>query len=76
MFFSKKPQQPQQPPTAKQLLEEDLRTAYEHLDALKKVPTRNLNIFPTYVMAYWTIKDRINQLEQQYNQLSNESRTV
>ena len=69
MLFSRKPQQPL---TAQQLLEEDLRTAYKHLERLQKVNTGNfnLNVFPNYVMAYWMIRDRIKQLEQQYEQMT------
>ena len=57
------------PPTAKQKLEEELRVAYGHRDKLQKVNTRVDGSLATYVLAYWTVKDRISRLEKQYQEL-------
>ena len=71
LFSNQKPVAAQ-PATPKQILEEELRVAYGHRDRLQKVNLRVEGNLATYILAYWTVKDRIAELERRYSQLGDE----
>ena len=56
-------------------IETALKTAYKHRDMLKKMRiggwgNDNDSKIPIYILAYWTLQDKIQRLEYTYQELS------